>query len=289
MNRGDAPSPVDAGASVLPVTVDDIRQTTRVAGLSDKALCVHSSLRSFGYVEGGAVTVIHGLLAVGCTVLVPTFSLAFSIPPPPDMRPRRNAWDYDQPVLGLLGVGRRYSSGTNEMNSGLGAIPTTVLNTAGRVRGNHPLNSFSAVGPLAHDLIDRQAPNEVYAPLARLAELGGYVVQMGVGLTSMTLLHLAEREAGRTLFRRWANDSDGTAMMVEVGSCSTGFDHFDPVLAPVEQRVTVGESLWRIFPADLALELAIRAIRADPTITHCGKAVCRCNDAVLGGPILDAV
>jgi aminoglycoside 3-N-acetyltransferase len=156
----------------------------------------------------------------------------------------------------------------------------------GRVRGNHPLNSFSAIGPLASDLIERQQPNDVYAPLERLAELHGAVVMMGVGLTSMTLIHLAERLAGRTLFRRWANDHDGRAMMVEVGSCSTGFDAFDSVLTPLEQRTTVGESLWRIFPAGPALAAATQAIRQNPGITHCGKPECRCNDAVLGGPIL---
>jgi aminoglycoside N3'-acetyltransferase len=272
----------------VPVTIEDIRRAIRAAGLSGQPLCVHSSLRSFGQVEGGAVTVVRALLDEECTVLVPTFSLTFSIPPPPDMRPPRNAWDYDHPIPDPLGVGRSYTPETNEVGGWLGVIPATVLKMEGRVRGNHPLNSFSAVGPLAHELVDRQAPDNVYAPLERLAELGGYVVLMGVGLTSMTLIHLAERMAGRTMFRRWANDIDGAAMMVEVGSCSTGFDRFDPVLAPFERRTMVGDSSWRIFPAGPALEAATQAIRDDPTITHCGKADCRCNDAVLGGPILDA-
>jgi aminoglycoside N3'-acetyltransferase len=271
-----------------PVTVEDIRHATRAAGLSEQPLCVHASLRSFGWVEGGAEAIVHGLLEEECTVLVPTFSLTFSISPPPGLRPLRNAWDYDQPVSGLLGEGRAYSPATNEMSGWLGVIPSTVMAMEGRVRGNHPLNSFSAVGPLAHDLIDRQAPEDVYAPFERLVELGGSVVLMGVGLTSMTLIHLAERRAGRTLFRRWANDAGGAAMMVEVGSCSTGFDRFDPIVAPFERRATVGKSLWRIFPARPTLEAATRAIRDDPSITHCGKEECRCNDAVLGGPILDA-
>lgn len=273
---------------MVPVTVADIRHATRAAGLSEQPLCVHASLRSFGQVEGGAGTVVRGLLAEGCTVLVPTFSSAFMIPPPPTMRPPRNAWDYDQAATDLAGVGRSYTSETNEMNLYMGAIPAAVLQMDGRVRGNHPLNSFSAVGPLAHDLIDRQTGDDVYAPFERLVELEGSVVLMGVELTSMTLIHLAERMAGRTLFRRWANDVDGTATMVAIGSCSTGFNRFDPVLAPLERRATVGKSLWRIVPAGPALEAATRAIRGDPTITHCGKEACRCNDAVRGGPILDA-
>jgi aminoglycoside N3'-acetyltransferase len=270
----------------VPVTVEDIRRAVQVAGLSARPLCVHASLRSFGQVDGGAGTVVQGLLDEGCTVLVPTFSLTFSVPPPPHQQPPRNAWDYNHPISGLMGEGRTYTPQTNEVSQWLGIIPTTVLQMEARVRGNHPLNSFSAIGALAPDLIERQQPNDVYAPLERLAELQGAVVMMGVGLTSMTLIHLAERLAGRTLFRRWANDSDGRAMMMEIGSCSTGFDAFDSVLAPFEQHTTVGESLWRIFPAGPALAAATQAIRQNPGITHCGKPECRCNDAVLGGPIL---
>ena len=271
----------------MPVTLDDIRHAVRTADLSVRPLCVHSSLRSFGQVEGGAATVVRALLDEGCTVLVPTFSLTFSISPPPHLRPPRNAWDYDHPIADLMGEGRIYSPETNEVSQWLGIIPTTVLQMDGRIRGNHPLNSFTAIGPLATDLIERQQPDDVYAPLRRLAELHGAVVLMGAGLTSMTLIHLAERLAGRTMFRRWANGFDGQAMMMEVGSCSTGFDAFDPVLAPLERRMTVGESLWRIFPAGPTLSAATEAIRQDPSITHCGKRECRCNDAVLGGPILD--
>ena len=273
----------------MTVTLATVRRAVQANGLSRKPLCVHASLRSFGQVEGGAGTIVRGLLEEGCTVLVPTFSLTFSIPPPPDMRPPRNAWNYDRAVDGLLGVGRSYTPDTNEMNHGLGAIPTSLIAMPERVRGNNPLNSFSAVGPLAHDLVDGQAPEDVYAPFERLVELEGSVLLMGVGLTSMTLLHLAERNAGRTLFRRWANDVHGTPMMVEVGSCSTAFDRFDPILAPVERRTAVGPSRWRIFPAGPALDAATRAIRANPTITHCGKEKCRCNDAVLGGPEMMSV
>lgn len=274
----------------MPVTATDVRSACRTAGLAGKPLCVHSSLRSFGRVEGGAAAIVRALLDEGCTVLVPTFSWTFSIPPPEHLRPARNGWDYETPIPDPLGVGRIYTPQTNEMNRpAMGAVPQTVLEMEGRVRGNHPLNSFAAVGPLARALIGGQSPDDVYAPLARLADLGGSIVLMGVGLTSMTAIHLAERRAGRTLFRRWANGADGLPLMVETGGCSTAFGRFDTVLAPFERRITVGESLWRIFPAPGTLEAATAAIRADPWITHCGKAECRCNDAVLGGPILDGL
>ncbi|MGH2600053.1 MAG: AAC(3) family N-acetyltransferase, partial [Dehalococcoidia bacterium] len=65
------------------------------------------------------------------------------------------------------------------------------------------------------------------------------------------------------------------------------FDHFAPVLAPIERRAMVGESRWRVFPATEALRLATAAIRTNPTITHCTNPACgRCDDAVQGGPVL---
>jgi aminoglycoside 3-N-acetyltransferase len=169
----------------------------------------------------------------------------------------------------------------------MGAVPAIVLAHPNHVRGNHPLNSFSAVGPLAEHLIEGQTPQNVYAPLTALAQAGGSVVLMGVNLERMTLLHLAEHQAGRNLFIRWANGPDGKPMAANVGSCSDGFGQFDPVLAPIMQTQQVGQSMWRVYPAADVIKLAAKAIQHNPQITHCDNPACeRCNDAVQGGPAL---
>jgi aminoglycoside N3'-acetyltransferase len=269
------------------VTVHDIRQVVHGLGLAGKPLCVHSSLRSFGLVDGGATTVVAGLLDVGCTVVMPSFCNHFTIAPPEDMRPARNGWDYacDR---NWPGSGRPpYTTGTNLIDRDMGAIPSTILAHPQRVRGNHPIDSFAALGPMAHDLIDQQTPVDVYAPLRALAERGGYVVLMGVGLDRMTALHLAEQMAGRKLLRRWALGPDGNPLMVATGSCSNGFPRLDDTLSPVDTCVNVGSSSWRIFPLREALDLAAGAIRANPEITRCADPSCiRCEDSIAGGPIL---
>jgi aminoglycoside 3-N-acetyltransferase len=270
----------------MVVTASDIQDACRGLGLSGSALCLHSSLRSFGRVEGGATAVIEGLLAEGCTVMVPAFSWAFAVPPPVDMRPPRNGCDYDReaetPQYGVT-----YTPESTEVDSHMGAIPAALVTMAGSVRGWHPFNSFAAVGPRAHDVIDEQRPLRVYRPLQVLADLDGWVVLLGTGLTSMTMLHLAEKRAGRTLFRRWANNRRGWPMMVETGSCSAGFDRFETTLASLERQTRVGESLWRIFPARATLRAAAQAIRMNPEITRCADPECeRCPDAIAGGPIL---
>ena len=110
---------------------------------------------------------------------------------------------------------------------------------------------------------------------------------MGVTLTSLTLLHLAEQMAGREPFRRWSRNPGGDVIMVETGGCSRGFDNIRPVLTSVEIETKVGESRWLVYPAAAALETAAAAIRSNPSITHCDDPACaHCNDAVAGGPIM---
>ncbi len=270
------------------MTAEDLRDAIRRLGLAGRAVCVHASLRSFGRVEGGARSVVDAFLAEGCTLLVPTFSgAAFEVwPDPPDVI-ERNGWPPAHPASPTPAPTRIYSPATNEIDADMGAIPAAVLATPGRVRGAHPLDSFAAIGPLAHALVDGQDAHHPHAPLDALAAAGGAVVLMGVGLERMTLLHLAEHRAGRAMFVRWAAGPAGEIVRVRVGGCSEGFPKLASALAPITVEAMVGASRWRIFPAAEALEAAAAAIRADPAITHCGDPACeRCNDAVLGGPLL---
>jgi aminoglycoside N3'-acetyltransferase len=120
-----------------------------------------------------------------------------------------------------------------------------------------------------------------------LADRGGFVLLIGVRLTSMTLLHLAEARAGREPFRRWANDPSGNVIEVQTGSCSAGFGAFEPALAPFAQETVVGASCWRAYSARETGAEAARAIETNPQITHCGDPSCElCRDAIAGGPLV---
>lgn len=245
------------------------------------------SLRSFGGIEGGADTLLDGLLDVGCTVMVVTGShAAFGQRPPKGMRPARNGTNYSDTSWWPETHDRIFTPHSADIDESLGVFPRLVVERNDRHRGDHPLSSLSAIGPLAAQLVGSQDPLNVGAPLEELVAHEGNVVLMGVGLTRMTLIHLAEERAGRTRFRRWARLRDGTVQMVESGSCSEGFEKLAPSLAPVRREVTVGGSQWSAYPAAEVLELATRAIEADPSITHCGQRCDRCDDAVVGGPLI---
>jgi aminoglycoside N3'-acetyltransferase len=267
------------------VTKGEVRQAAAKLRLSGLPLCVHASLRSFGWVEGGATAIVEALLNEGCTVMVPSFSWAFSIPPPMHQRPARNGCNYERIDRESNSTMHPYTSDTSEVDHSMGAVAKAVVARPGRARGAHPISSFAAVGPVANELVAGQTALDVCAPLDSLAAAGGAVVLMGVGLDSMTLLHLAERRAGRNLFKRWAKAANCDPIMVEVGGCSMGFPRLEPVLASARRERFVGPSRWQTFDAASALEAATEAIRNNPTITHCADATCeRCRDAVLGGP-----
>ncbi len=271
----------------MPLALADLTVAITRAGLRGRPVCLHASLSSFGYVEGGARTVVDAFRDGDGTLLVPTFSSeAYGVtPPPPGLRPPRNGTDYDK--LLTKESFRVFSPRQDDVDKAMGAIPADVLKRRERQRGSHPLCSFAAIGPKSTRLTESQTLTDVYAPLKVLAEHGGLVVLAGVRLDRMTLLHLAEEFAGRTLFRRWARIASGDVVMVSVGGCSAGFGRFDDTLEPIEARLRVGGSTWRVFPAQPALELAAAAIARDPGITRCSDPGCdRCSDAVRGGPLL---
>lgn len=274
------------------VTADEIGAGLDRLGLAGQPVAIHVSLRSFRGIEGGVATLIDGLLSKGSTLLVATMANeAFSIPAPPDDRPARNAVDYDakderaaaSPWPGQTDI---YDETRTETDSWLGATSAYVAARPDRVRGRRPYGEFTAQGPLASALIGAETEEDVFGPLRELAKRDGRVILMGTTLTSMTLLHLAEVEAGRRPFIRWARGPDGEPVRVRGGECSKGFDNLADVLSGIERQTRVGTSLWRAFPAREAVQLAAEEIRRNPEITRCSNPSCpECPDAIAGGPL----
>ncbi|MGV9313626.1 AAC(3) family N-acetyltransferase [Streptomyces sp. NPDC003691] len=256
-------------------------------GLPGLPVLVHAALRSFGApLDGGADTLTGVLTDHGCTVLVPAFTEThFGVPAPPAMRPARNGVDYTRPwPEESLPAPAAYTPDCGLVNPRLGAFPAALLARPGTHRGRHPLNSFAAYGPDAAALVRDQSPQDVYAPLRALAERDGRSLLIGVGLNRMTVLHLAEQQSGRRLFRRWAATGDGRTVTVEVGSCSEGFPRLEPRLRPAARTTTVGAARWTAHPVRATLAAVVPALAADPELTRCSAHCLPCRDAAAGGP-----
>jgi aminoglycoside 3-N-acetyltransferase len=200
------------------------------------------------------------------------------------MRPPRNAFEYDDQADSSTPDGI-YSVDCGVISQGMGTLPARLLTRDGARRGNHPLNSFTALGPLAGQLVGPQSPVDVYAPIRVLAELRGTVLLIGVGLNRMTALHYAELRSGRHPLIRWARRPDGRTCMVETGSCSEGFPRLEPYLDHLARTTTVGGSRWSAYPAAETLDAAVQCMVIDREITRCAKDGCRhCADSIAGGP-----
>lgn len=269
----------------MAISKKEVEASIRAAGLYGKTVCIHSSLRSFGEVKGGAACVVDAFLETGCTIMAPTFSFdAYMTQPPENMRPARNGVDYAAFDRAKC-TGGVYTTESAEIDANMGAIPAEIVSRKGRARGNHPLCSFSALGPFASEIISPQRPMDVYAPLRELALFEGYVLLAGVDLNKLTLVHLSEQMASRRLFRRWARSADGGVIECESGGCSDGFRSFTPYFTGMEKRTVCGESLWRAFPAGKVLIISARIIQIKPDITRCGAKECQyCDDIMAGGP-----
>ena len=270
------------------IELSHIQEAIEALGIAGKDVCIHSSMRSFGAkLENGADTVIEGFLAKDCTVMVPAFTYDHEAIMPAEPIILRNGvtpeWvpDKDAPH-------KVFTVDSTELSVwDMGAFPKAILHDKRRVRGNHAVNSFAAIGRNAQTLMEGQNSRDVYAPFRVLCEKDGYVLMLGTGLHSCTLIHYAEQLAGRELFVRWAYDENDNVFPVAEGSCSEAFEVFAEALKPYAKVVTVGKSRWVLYKANDILRICTEMIKKDQNITHCHDPKCRrCPDAVLGGPIL---
>jgi len=162
----------------LHVTQEDIKRGLREVGLRrGDNVGVHSSLSSFGYVEGSADAVIDALLeTVGeeGTVVMPTYS-----------NNRVNIEKTKEDIE--LGVTWKYKVLLYDPKGDscwTGKIPDTFWRRKGAVRGSHPTHSLSAIGAKA---------NELSFGWNRLLDADGHILLLGVTLGCCSSMHLAER------------------------------------------------------------------------------------------------
>lgn len=179
-----------------PATVGTLVADLEAIGVhTGMVLMVHSSLSRLGWVAGGARAVVAALLdAVGLegTVMMPTHSSELSDPAAWQHPPVPEHWW--KPIRDEMPAFDRVLTPTSHM----GAIVECFRHVPGLRRSLHPTVSAAAVGPSAQRLTeDHELAHGLgeSSPQARLYDLDGHILLLGVTHSNNTSLHLAERRA----------------------------------------------------------------------------------------------
>lgn len=156
----------------------DISCAFRDCGIADyEIILAHSSLKSFGRVDGGAETVVSALLGMKNTVLFPAFTGKIT-----DSK-------YCPPIMNVV-----------LSPTWTGAIPETARKFPGAIRSLHPTHSLTGFGCRAEELLNghenTQSPCDKNSPFYKLVENDGGIILFGCDHNSNTMVHCCEEISG---------------------------------------------------------------------------------------------
>jgi len=257
----------------MAVRLRDLLLGLRELHLGNAPVIVHSSLKSFGEVEGGAQTVVNALAGVFQSVLVPAFTYKTMLTPLTG--PAHNAMTYgtgeDQNRMAEFFTPRMPADPL------MGIIPETFRSHPHAKRSIHPIQSFAGIN--AGNLLKAQTIADPLGPLAALEKEGGWVVLIGVNHTVNTSIHYAEKLSGRRQFLRWALTPKGVVECPGFPGDSAGFQAIAPEMEKYTRKVQIGPAGVQAVPLVMLFKVVITLVKKDPLALLCQQENCeRCGE-----------
>ena len=172
-----------------------VKELTSIGLEKDDVVMVHTSLKSMGYVCGGAQTVIEALIEVvgeDGTIMMPTQSWK-------NLDPEEGVqWDADESDGQLIrDHWPAYDKRITPTNT-MGAVAEMFRTWPGSIRSDHPARSVCAWGKYAAYLTEHHDLSNIFgegSPIEKMYELKGKVLLLGVGYDKNTSIHLADARA----------------------------------------------------------------------------------------------
>lgn len=226
---------------------------------------VHSSLSSFGFVCGGAQTVVDALIDVvgySGTILMPlqcgdNTEPTFWVKPPLEN-------GLAQIIRDNMPAFHKKEMDTRKM----GAVVDNLRRRDGSVVSNHPNSAYVAWGKYAKLLCNRHSLHfslSEESPTARLYELKGSVLLLGVGMDNCTALHLAEyRSDCRPIALQGAAvELEGRRIWKKYLDLDLNGDEFIPIEKKLLEKealhsIKIGNCDAKLFRADVAIDETVR-------------------------------
>ena len=237
------------------MTQSDIEAGLRALGVREGMMLeVHSSLRSFGYVEGGAPAVIRALQCVAGeqgAIVMPAFRLSRKLPLTPE-----------DLALGITLKIKRL--GEDEPSTDMGLIADTFRQSPGVARGKGCFQ-VSAWG--------KHAARHARGGFQHIIDSGGYALLLGVNIYRLSAMHYVEDAMPADIKARFAPTPEALARY----SADAWFiESFEPSAKPwyaIQSQACeaglitdgmIGDCKCMFFPVKPVIELYRQALRARP-------------------------
>ncbi len=252
------------------VTRQDIAEDLSRLGVGEgDVVFLHSSLKSLGWVDGGAEAVVAAFLdAVGRAglVIAPTFTFTFA-----------------------LGKMAMHAFDPKETPSRVGKITDTLWRHPDAHRSKHPTHSIAAIGARAEELVAGHERTSTFGrdgPYRRYVDWGAKVIFLGVDMRSNTTLHAIEDWLDMpymAIEHAVVKGPNGERQVVEVTKSPQGDRDFYRRGSKVErllegsgivQRGKVGAADSILVPARDMVDVVLEGIYEEPTLLLCDRGEC---------------